>query len=313
MGCYKPIPAYQDGEGRVKLGPPVGTENLALPCGKCIGCRTDRATEWAHRCEHEATQYRWNTFLNLTYADDRLPAEGTLRADHLRNFIKRLRKLGSRRDSGHLIRNAELPIRYLACGEYGEENRRPHYHALLFNAGFSDRRRVGRKDGHELYESPTIAKLWPYGAHRLGDATPAAASYIAKYTLKAGYDQEKAEFRRAWACDLETQTHISRDGELIQQPPFVRMSLKPAIGAAWVKAYSSDLTKGFLVTNGRKHAIPRHYRELLKRNDPQRYEEMRANTDRSRRDNPTDKYQADRLEAARRIHEQKKQHQQRSL
>lgn len=301
MACYKPIPAYNDGRGSVTLNPALGTSNCALPCGKCLGCRTARATEWARRCEHEAKQYRWNTFLTLTYADDKLPAEG-LRPYDLTNFIKRLRKRALNRNNDAIMRDDRLPIRYLACGEYGETTGRPHYHALLFNAGFRDRKQVAK----DLYESDILRELWPFGQHKLGDATPAAANYIAQYALKKQAQHLISEWRRAYICDIKTRDHITRDGEILTPPPFQHMSLKPAIGATWAATYYKDMAHGFLVTKGVKHAIPRHYKTILKRRDEPLYDEVRAITDKLLRDNPTDKNQPERLAAAEMIHHQRK-------
>ena len=66
-------------------------------------------------------------FVTLTYDDDHLPEYNSLNYKHFQDFMKRLRKSHS-------------GVRFYMCGEYGEDFSRPHYHALLFNCFFSDRK-----------------------------------------------------------------------------------------------------------------------------------------------------------------------------
>lgn len=284
MACYHPIPASQDGQSQPRLWPPMGEANLALPCGKCIGCRTDRATQWAHRCSHEAASWKYNTFLTLTYDDENLPPEGHLVASDLQKFLKRLRKYANGTSSS-INRDRSGNIRFFACGEYGDRNDRPHYHALLFNCGFSDRHRVGK----DLYESDALAKLWTKGHHRFGDATPAAASYIAQYNLKK-------------------QGAGDHDADGVWRPaPFLRMSLKPAIGSRWLEKYADDLTHGYLVEGGHRHAIPRTYRVKLKTTIPALAEEINVRLQKHRQQTPGDSGDPERRKAQEIIHKRLKE------
>jgi len=229
----------------VDLWPPLGHANLNLPCGSCLGCRTDRATDWARRSEHEASQWKHNSFLTLTYSDEKVPSDGALQPQQLRDFIKRLRRYRDYPDSV-LLSDRSASLRYLACGEYGEQRGRPHYHILLFNGGFSDTYEVAK----HLMESPALGKLWPYGQHRIGTLTGASAAYVAQYSVKK----------------MGT-TFTNKHGEILR-PPFLRMSLKPAIGTKWINKNKNDLQHGYLVTDGTKGRIPRAYKQKLKQLDP---------------------------------------------
>lgn len=250
MPCYKPIPARQDGPGqRVILWPELHTENLALPCGKCIGCKASKATAWAHRCGHEASLWDYNTFLTLTYDERHLPEQGHLSDTDLTNFLKRLRKYAASTDT-NLLQTQNSSVRYFACGEYGRENGRPHFHVLLFNCDFSDGYKVAERGQHDLFQSDTLHTLWPDGTANYGKATRASANYIAQYTLK------KQGLNRSTDCD--------EDG-VERPPPFLRMSLKPAIGSKWLEHYKGDLTHGYLLDEGHKNAIPRTYKNKLKK------------------------------------------------
>lgn len=284
MACYSPIPARQNGSEPPRLWPEMGTANLQLPCGKCIGCRTDKATQWANRCSHEAQQWPANTFLTLTYDDDHLPEAGHLKAKDLQLFIKRLRQHAHRNRSS-INGDRRAGIRFLACGEYGEHTNRPHYHALLFNCGFTDQKKVGK----DLYESETIARLWPHGQNRVGEATAASAAYIAQYNLKK-------------------QGQGDHDADGVWRPaPFLRMSLRPAVGNGWITKYATDLTHGYLVENNRKHPIPRYYQNQLKKHKPELWDEIQARAQSHRVDTPTDNNDPARKRDAEKIHIRRKQ------
>lgn len=259
MPCYDPIPGRQDSPGQiVKLWPALGEQNIAIPCGKCIGCRSSLATQWAHRCAHEASQWDHNIFITLTYADEHLPAQGHLNPHDLTRFIKRTRRY-TEQPPNNVQQTRTSRIRYFASGEYGRQNGRPHYHILFFNLQFTDRHKVAQRGQHDLFQSDTLHTLWPNGTANFGTATAASANYIAQYTLK-----------KQGAGDHDA------DG-VFRPPPFLRMSQKPPLGTAWLQQYTSDLTAGYLVENQHKQAIPRAYRKKLKEWKHPLYDEIQYN------------------------------------
>ena len=126
MYCVQPITIQVRPDGKA-------LQNLEVPCGKCIGCRIAKRKEWSLRMLHELTYHPQSSFVTLTYDDYHLPPCCSLKKRHLQLFLKRLRKnLGERR------------IKYFACGEYGGQTMRPHYHAILFGSGLTreDKNRV---------------------------------------------------------------------------------------------------------------------------------------------------------------------------
>ena len=128
-------------------------EGFVVPCGKCMGCRIKRTEEWAIRILDEASYYKTSTFLTLTYSDEYLPEDGSLRKEELVLYIKRLR---SRLDGRE--------IKYYAAGEYGEKNGRPHYHLILMNVGMKKDFEVMDKawsKGH-IYVRPVVAETVRY-------------------------------------------------------------------------------------------------------------------------------------------------------
>lgn len=134
------------------------TTDSPFPCGKCLSCRINRASDWATRCCHELLYADCSLFVTLTYAPDCLPDQGTLVPAHLSAFIKRLRfNLKGRR------------IKFLGVGEYGEKFLRPHYHLILFGIGGS------------LDDLLSLEKSWPYGYVHVGNVTYHSARYVAGY------------------------------------------------------------------------------------------------------------------------------------
>lgn len=225
---------------------------MSVPCARCIGCRTDRASEWARRCVHEAAEWDKNCFLTLTYSESHLPRLGHLVPTDLQLFFKRLRQFTVRHPD-IIAGDRSKGIRFFACGEYGDIRDRPHYHALLFNCFFNDQVRVGEA----LFESPSVSSLWEFGKHRIGECNVRSANYVAQYSLKKQYGAAAME-----DTDVDFET-----GEVVVRPqPFLRMSLRPGIGAGWLSRFAGDLSQGYLVVDGKKCRIPRAYVERLSRN-----------------------------------------------
>lgn len=240
MTCYHPIPARRTKDGPWILNPELGTADAQIPCSKCIGCRTDMQTDWVRRCVHEAAQWQENRFITFTYDDEHLPNE--LRPRDLETFWKRLRKACSSNDN--ILSRRSAPIRYLACGEYGDRTKRPHYHACVFNVGFHDERRYSAK----LSESDTLTAIWGHGACKLAPFTPATAGYVAAYITKHGH-----------------RTYYDADG-VVLQPPFKRQST--GLGKTWLDKHQDDLQHGYLIADARKTRVPRYYiKKLLEKNE----------------------------------------------
>ena len=232
---------------------------LDLACGQCIGCRLERSRQWAVRCIHEASMYDENCFITLTYSDENLPWDGSLRKTDFQKFMKRLRK-----------HYDEKTIRYFHCGEYGEQTLRPHYHALLFNHDFDDRELWSERDGISVYRSETLERIWPLGQSTIGELNFETAAYTARYCMKkiTGKNLEK--------IDPETglkpyeRMHV-QTGELITvQPEYVSMSLKPGIGKTWYDEFKADCyPSDFITHKGKKFRVPKYYDKLYQQEDPE--------------------------------------------
>jgi len=194
---------------------------MAVPCGKCETCNAARAQQWAIRCACELMEpvhsdYRLASFITLTYSDDNLPPDGKVHKEHLQKFFRRLRK--------------KIPhIRYFACGEYGDQTRRPHYHAIIFGADFMG---DATPFNGEHFISPQLNEIWGLG-HTT--TTPATYSTIC-YTV--GYVAKKIG-----------------DPDVFQLP-----SRRPGLGAAYIAKFEDDIRRtGSITIEGREYPLPEYF------------------------------------------------------
>lgn len=260
MTGYRSKQVNASGKRSIVFTPADGYTDLPvqIPCGQCVGCRLERSRQWAIRCIHEASLYEDNCFITLTYSPDHLPEGGTLVKAHYQKFMKRLRKMFPGRT-----------IRYFHCGEYGDQNARPHYHACLFNFDFSDKQLWKQRDGIRLYTSPTLEKLWPYGFSTIGDVTFESAAYVARYIMKKVTGKNAASHYQSVDADTGEVTPIISE--------YVTMSRRPGIAAKWFEKYSSDVyPSDFIVVNGKKMKPPKFYDTLLERMHEDAYTDIKT-------------------------------------
>lgn len=260
----------------------TGGKRLAIPCGRCIGCRLEKSRQWASRIVCETQMHESNIFLTLTYRDSELTygvdphdnqtAHGILVPRHLELFWKRLRKWHGKR------------LGYYACGEYGDKSSRPHYHACIFGLTFPDQKFYAHKNGNNLYSSDICDNIWTHGNCYYGDVTFESAAYVARYTLKKRMGNTKATY------DQEGLT-----------PEFSRMSRRPAIGKTWFEQYGSDVfpSDTFIVRDVATKP-PRYFLDLLARQNLNMVDDIRFNRIASMSDN-LDENEFKRLRAKERV------------
>lgn len=262
MPCYAPVTLYKSSAGP---NPETGKWPLVarrsgyidrpqqVPCGRCIGCRLERARQWAIRCMHESELHEQNSFITLTYRPNELiyggNLTGTLVPRHLTLFWKRLRK-----EYGD-------GIRYFACGEYGDQYNRPHYHAALFGLDFQDKRLLKTTaNGDNLYTSDSLDSLWTHGDTIIGALTFESASYVARYIMDKKLGNQKEYYEQQGI-----------------EPEFVRMSRRPGLGTGWYDKYRSDLyPHGYAVIRGGiKSSIPRFYNNKYEISHPIQFKKLK--------------------------------------
>jgi len=290
MPCYTPLDAYEitskshqkpNGKKSIVFKRPQETtyKEMQVPCGQCIGCKLLRSVTWASRCMHEASLHEHNSFITLTYDDQNLPQDHSLRKDHFQNFLKRFRK------AIHPIK-----IRYLMCGEYGDDSWRPHYHAIIFGYDFTqgikynkqwcERRQQVQSAEVEnpYYISPLLSKLWPDGFHIIADVTFDTAAYVARYcTKKITGDEAEAHYTRNILDWNEYTGEIFHFQEVQLEPEYGTMSRRPGIGKEWYEKYKQDCyPSNFLINDGHKTPIPKYYDKLLEQEDELQFKAMKT-------------------------------------
>lgn len=222
---------------------------------------------------HEAQMHEFKCFVTLTYSDEHLPEGGTLVKKHVQKFMHDLRR--HPQFDGY-------PIKFFACGEYGDETLRPHYHLLLFGADFPDKKLYSKSQrGDSLFTSDLLDKIWRLGQCKIGALTYESAAYCARYTLqKSGKKFDTGHYQK-----LDTST-----GEIIEvQPEFNLMSRRPGLGQSWFDKFSGDVfPDDFILVNGRKTKPPRYYDKLLERRNPARLGSIKIHREKSAEDNSAD-------------------------
>lgn len=255
-------------------------ELLQIPCGNCLACRLDYSKYWASRCFGESLYHENNYFITLTYDDDHLPKgvinNPSLIKSDLQKFIKALRNYGFK------------DVRYFACGEYGDNTHRPHYHVILYNVNLPDLTNFipyfddyGIKhyttkvdeNGDSLFYSDIIFNAW----HRkgniiIGRVTYKSCAYVARYVVKKSKGVTK---------DVYTKLGIESE--------FVLMSRRPGIGCQYIlDHYESLKDNPSIYIPGQKPFLSgfgKYFTKIQKSIDYDKYLERKAYSIRNSIDN----------------------------
>ena len=249
-------------------------EPIALPCGQCLGCRIEYSRQWANRLmlEREAHDAAW--FCTFTYDDDHVPRSYypdpetgeaipslTLCKRDFQLLMKRIRR-----------RFPDDHIRFFACGEYGSQTFRPHYHAIIFGLHLDDLVPYKTvREGGELYtyyNSPKLQSCWldsdgkPIGFVVVGEVTWESCAYTARYVTKKLKGKE---------ADFYEKHCIS--------PEFSLMSRRPGIARDYYEShpgiFDSDYINISTPKGGRKFRPPRYFEKLFEIEDPVRSKELK--------------------------------------
>lgn len=263
MSCISPIAAWRLAERsatgkNIIVFKPRGTvlSTLALPCGKCVNCRLEFSRGWAVRCLHESKMHSANMFITLTYNNDSLPKNSSLEPLELQKFLKRLYIYFSRKFG--------CKMRYYACGEYGDQTKRPHYHAIVFGCNMPDLKFYSEDENGILYTSATLDAIWGKGECKIGEVNYKTCAYVARYVVKKVDGAKK---------DAGHYLTVDMDGVLSErEPEFSRMSRRPGIGYPYYEKFGHELrTHDNLIIDGRPAPSIRYYDLISERVDLKRY------------------------------------------
>lgn len=214
-------------------------DNVPFPCGKCPQCLARRVSGWSFRLMQQDKVSLTAHFLTLTYATEHLPISKngfpTLtkgQQGDLTLFFKRLRQAHQRLYKKlRVSKQSRRPIKYYACGEYGTQRARPHYHVIIFDCFL------------EL-----IQPSWQKGQVHYGFVSAASVGYTLKYMCKQG----------------KIPMHQRDD----RQKEFSVMS--KGLGASYLSEKMRAWHRNSLeerqycpLPDGKKIAMPRYYRDKL--------------------------------------------------
>lgn len=136
-------------------------------------------------------------------------------------------------------------------GEYGDKNKRPHWHAIVFNWAPCDGVYFASNvRGDKRFSSKILSETWGHGIAEFGNVTIHSAGYCARYAAKK-------------------LTH-GKDGSH-DYHPISKKSSKHAIGKRWLEKYYKDVfNQGHVVLPDGQGTcpIPRYYERWFKETHP---------------------------------------------
>lgn len=197
-----------------------------VPCGKCLACKKRRASHWSFRLNEEAKSSSSACFITLTYENAPISENGfrTLDKRDFQLFLKRLRKTCPTNK-----------LKYYACGEYGTQTHRPHYHAIIFNLPKS------------LISNPQkIADTWQNGHIHLANNNQLTINYVVGYMTKSNF------------------TRFNNQDDRL--PEFSLMSKKMGLGyltEAMKNYYKKREIFCIVRESGQIISMPRYYKEKI--------------------------------------------------
>ena len=283
MSCFHPLRGVVlgtiDGKKRLKVVPydsidiyrSDGTEyeNFPLPCGHCVGCRSDQAKDWSNRLLMESLYHDECYFLTLTYDDNSAHFVDYVNTKTGQFFAKETKHQATldKKDSQNFMKmlRREFPndkIRFYCAGEYGGHTFRPHMHMILFGIHIDAKEMIpcGKSEtGDQYFVNPRIQNIWNKGFTSIEPANEYTFKYVANYvTKKLGVHPNK------W---YEDQGLV---------PPFALMSRKPGIGAQYLIDHPEIMDNDRIVigTSRGKYEFcpPRYFKKGYKGVFPDRYD-----------------------------------------
>jgi len=115
----------------------------------------------------------------------------------------------------------------------------------------------------------------------VGDVTFESAAYVARYIMKKVTGPNAKQHYN----NINAET-----GEIISKyPEYNKMSLKPGIGANWLKKYQTDVyPHDYVIMNGKKVKPPKYYDKQYKTDNPYEFDEILYNREKNGKLNSED-------------------------
>lgn len=318
MSCLSPLTGWraicgknENGKWPVVFDISKGFRDMpvVVPCGQCIGCRLDKAKDWAGRCIQESKLWDSNYFLTLTY-DDALtpvhdygvgfdpkrhrPSDGSLMPYHLQLFWKRLRKwVFSKAPSEAKIaafRRSSSAISPYRSGLGREpvyelvDGKKTLVNGVRYFAAGEYGSQTQRPHYHAIVFNLEIPDLIPAGRGANGD--PLWVSNILNDIWGHGRVIVGAvTFESAGYVARYTTKKIygAKSDEVYGSriEPFSRSSNRPGVGANWFIKYADEVSRvGFVLINGHRNPVPRYYLNKMEKMNKDDYLTYKKKRDR---------------------------------
>ena len=243
--------------------------DIKVPCGKCIGCYSNRCRDYTTRAVHEyysniEKNHKNSMFITLTFNEEMLRKRDvdnykSVDRTEIKSFIKRLRRRVDY-DFGE-------KFKVFGCAEYGSKHQRPHYHLLIYGFRFPDmyveKQKMIAGKLIKYYRSPTLEEYWcpansdkSYGFSIIGEVNQSTCQYVAHYLTSKIEDYEKNVYEK------ENLTK-----------PFLITPRKEGLGLNYLKRnYEEIFNVGYCHWHNKiKAPIPSYYYEHLKDLDENLY------------------------------------------
>lgn len=211
---------------------------IEVPCGQCIECRNTKAREWQVRLAEEIKIHKYNYFITLTFAPQKLD-----------NLLKKTGKPECNYVAGYAVRHMleryrkdnKTSLKHWLITELGHENtERIHMHGLIFT---DQELQFGSVDDNNL----RTWKYWKYGYIYVGEYVNARTiSYISKYITKIDTD------------------HKGFIGQILASPGIGRSFIdKLEITGHDYRYRPGDSSDYYRLENGTKVKLPSYYKKKL--------------------------------------------------
>lgn len=208
--------------------PRVGGQAVPVPCGRCPPCKNRRVNSWVFRLLQEEKVSSSAYFVTLTYDTRHVPISRngfmTLCKRDYQLFMKRLRKLCP-----------ASTLKYYAAGEYGSDNNRPHFHAIVYN----------------VPDQALFNEAWGLGSVFIGKVSSDSIAYCTKYIDKSNNNPVIP----GWTA------FAGRDDRVREFPLMSKGLGENYLSPDIVRYHQSDTSRVFVTKpGGYKMPLPRYYR-----------------------------------------------------
>lgn len=251
------------------------TRAIWASCGKCPECKKNRKQSYTVRARAEYQKYGPQRcfMLNLTVNDfciDKVFPDNSLVHTEFQKFMKRLRRKLE-------LNGIDVKIKYVVCGEYGDGNDRPHFHAIIYGWKPDDLKPFGHsKGGFKQYRSQFVEECWrdvdsdndyekidsfnekyqnmrqcngdvydylPLGMLTIGEVFDSTIGYLTKYVVKN--------------ADISKEVYAEENNG--RRKPYCIFP-REMLGFEWfLENYKQILKLGYSLTRYGKCSIPRNW------------------------------------------------------